>query len=113
MADKYKPLYEFSTHIGAACARKMRTFADLAEKLKMPVEDLMRQCNGKAPPSKALVKGSAKEVEIDESLQTVLPMRFERILARLAHRASRFLCPANSEFLVIPRRFRRLPVFGL
>jgi hypothetical protein len=33
----------------------------------MPVEDLMRQCNGKAPPSKALVKGLAKELEIDES----------------------------------------------
>jgi hypothetical protein len=29
---KYKPPYEFSTHIGAACARQMRTFQDLAEK---------------------------------------------------------------------------------
>jgi transcriptional regulator with XRE-family HTH domain len=48
-------------------ARKMRTFVDLAEKLKMPVEDLMRQCNGKAPPSKALVKGLAKELDIDEA----------------------------------------------
>ena len=27
----------------------------------------MRQCNGKAPPSKALVKGLAKELDIDES----------------------------------------------
>ncbi len=45
----------------------MRTFADLAEKLKMPVEDLMRQCNGKVSPSKALVKGVAKELGIDES----------------------------------------------
>jgi predicted esterase len=53
----YKPPYEFSVHIGAACARKMRTFQDLAEKLQMPVEDLMRQCNGHAPPSKALVIG--------------------------------------------------------
>ena len=65
--SKYKPPYEFSTQIGAACARKMRTFVDLAEKLKMPVEDLMRQCNGKVSPSKALVKGLAKELEIDES----------------------------------------------
>jgi hypothetical protein len=40
-------------HIGAACTKQFRTFADLAEKLKMPVEDLMRQCNGKVPPSKA------------------------------------------------------------
>jgi hypothetical protein len=46
----------------------MRTFADLAEKLKMPVEDLMRQANGHASPSKALVKGLAKELGIDESL---------------------------------------------
>ena len=52
MPDKYKPPYEFSMHIGAAFARKMRTFVDLAEKLKMPVEDLMRQCNGKVSPSK-------------------------------------------------------------
>jgi hypothetical protein len=34
MPDKYKPLYPFSTHIGPACARQFRTFADLAEKLK-------------------------------------------------------------------------------
>jgi hypothetical protein len=33
----------------------------------MPVEDLMRQFNGKLPPSKALVKGLAKELDIDES----------------------------------------------
>jgi hypothetical protein len=45
----------------------MRTFADLAEKLKMPVEDLMRQCNGKVSPSKALVKGVAKELGVDET----------------------------------------------
>ena len=68
MPDKrYKPPYAFSTHIGATCARQMRTFQDLAEKLKMPVEDLMRQCNGHAPPSKAIVKGLAKELAIDES----------------------------------------------
>jgi transcriptional regulator with XRE-family HTH domain len=67
MPDKYKPPYQFSTQIGAACARQFRTFPDLAEKLKMDVTDLMRQCNGKAPPSKALVKGLAKELDIDES----------------------------------------------
>jgi transcriptional regulator with XRE-family HTH domain len=63
----YKPPYAFSVTTGENCARKMRTFADLAEKLKMPVEDLMRQCNGKVSPSKALVKGVAKELGIDES----------------------------------------------
>ena len=63
----YKPPYAFSVTIGENCARKMRTFVDLAEKLKMPVEDLMRQCNGKVSPSKALVKGLARELEIDES----------------------------------------------
>jgi hypothetical protein len=35
MPDKFKPPYEFSTHIGASCAQQMRTFPDLAEKLKM------------------------------------------------------------------------------
>jgi hypothetical protein len=49
------------------CARTMRTFTDVADNLKMPVEDLMRMCNGKVSPSKALVKGLAKELEIDES----------------------------------------------
>jgi hypothetical protein len=63
----YKPPYAFSVTIGETCARKMRTFSDLAERLKMPVEDLMRQCNGKAPPSKALVQGLAKELGLSES----------------------------------------------
>ena len=62
----YKPPYAFSVTIGENCARKMRTFVDLAEKLKMPVEDLMRQANGHASPSKALVKGLARELGIDE-----------------------------------------------
>jgi hypothetical protein len=31
------------------------------------VIDLMRQCNCKIPPSKALVKGLAKELDIEES----------------------------------------------
>jgi hypothetical protein len=62
-----KPPYAFSVTIGENCARKMRTFADLAEELKMPVEDLMRQCNSKVSPSKALIKGVAKELGIDES----------------------------------------------
>lgn len=50
-------LYQFSTHIGTACNKHSRTFADLAEKLKMDVTDLIRVCKAKAPPSKALVKG--------------------------------------------------------
>jgi hypothetical protein len=33
----------------------------------MDVTDLMRDCNGKAPPSKALIKGLARELAIDES----------------------------------------------
>jgi transcriptional regulator with XRE-family HTH domain len=60
--SKYKPPYEFCTHIGAACARP-----DLADKLGMDVTDLMTQCNGKVVPSKALIKGLAKELGIDES----------------------------------------------
>ena len=61
-------LYQFSTHIGTDCAKQFRTFADLAEKLKMDVTDLMRQCNAHALPPKALVKGLARELEINESL---------------------------------------------
>jgi hypothetical protein len=53
--------------IGAAYATQIPTFADLAEKLGMDVRDLMRQCNAKAPPSRALVKGLAQELDIDES----------------------------------------------
>lgn len=49
------------------CNGKMRNFIDLAEKLKMDVTDLMRQCNGHAYPSKALVKGLARELDINES----------------------------------------------
>jgi ribosome-binding protein aMBF1 (putative translation factor) len=63
----YKPPYAFSVCIGEACNRKMRNFVDLAEKLKMDVTDLMRQCNGHAPPSKALVKGLARELGLNES----------------------------------------------
>jgi ribosome-binding protein aMBF1 (putative translation factor) len=69
MPDKpYKPPYAFSTTIGECLTRKMLSFYELAEKLKMPIEDLMRQCNGKMAPTKALVKGLAKELGIDEAL---------------------------------------------
>jgi hypothetical protein len=44
----------------------MRTFVDLAEKLRMPLEDLMLECNGKTPPTKALVKGLARELDISD-----------------------------------------------
>jgi ribosome-binding protein aMBF1 (putative translation factor) len=64
--DKYKPPYAFSVTIGETCNRKMRTFVDLAEKLKMDVTDLMRQCNGKTHPGKALVKGLSRELDINE-----------------------------------------------
>jgi hypothetical protein len=33
----------------------------------MDLTDLMRQCNAKTPPSKALVKDLARELDIDES----------------------------------------------
>lgn len=45
----------------------MLSFSDLADRLKMDVHELMRQCNAKAPPSKALVKGLAREPDINES----------------------------------------------
>ena len=64
--NPYRPPYAFSVTIGETCTRKMRTFQDLADKLKMDVTDLMRQCNSHAPPSKALVKGLARELGITE-----------------------------------------------
>ena len=66
----------------------MRTSADLAEKLNMDVTDLMRQCNGKVSAAKALVKGLAKELAIDESYLNRLAKRFGGILGRLVARSS-------------------------
>jgi hypothetical protein len=54
-------------HIGAACAKQSRTFVDLAEKLKIPVESLISSATGKPRHPRPLVKGLAKEPEIDES----------------------------------------------
>jgi hypothetical protein len=54
------PPYTFSTHIGAAAARKMRNFHDLAAKLNMDVADLMEQCNARKPPSKAVEGAGAR-----------------------------------------------------
>jgi hypothetical protein len=36
------------------------------QKLKMDALDLMRQCNAKAPPSRALVKSLPRELDISE-----------------------------------------------
>jgi hypothetical protein len=85
----YKPPYTFSVCIEEACAKQMRTFPDLAEKLKMDVTDLMRQCNAHAPPSKAskaLVKGLERELDISESF-----------LDRLAEEVRRGLNPLNED----------------
>jgi hypothetical protein len=54
--------YTFSTRIGEACAKQFRTFADLAEKLNMDVTDLMRECNGKVSPSKALARKEIRDL---------------------------------------------------
>ena len=59
-----------------------RTFPDLAEKLGMDVADLMRQCNAKAPPSKALVKGMARELKIDEGFLEKLAEEVRKDLGR-------------------------------
>ena len=67
-ATNEPPRYQFSTHIGTACNKHTRTCVDLAEKLKMPVNELMSQCNAHAPPSKALVKGLARELDLSEPM---------------------------------------------
>ena len=58
--------YPFSAIIGECLIRKMMSFYELAEKLKMVVGQLMKECNGHALPSKALVKGVSKELGMDE-----------------------------------------------
>jgi hypothetical protein len=76
-------LYSFSTTIGEACAQAVHpTFQDLADKLKMDVTDLTKQCNAKTPPTRALVKGVAKQLGMDEGL-----------LERLAEEVRRDLGP--------------------
>jgi hypothetical protein len=47
----------------------------------MDVTDLMRLCNGQAPPSKALVKGLAKKLDIDESFLNRLAEEVRKDLA--------------------------------
>jgi hypothetical protein len=49
--------------VAGGCER----FQDLAEKLKMDVTDLMRQCNGKTAPTRALVKPWQRNWTFDES----------------------------------------------
>jgi hypothetical protein len=68
-------LYDWSVTIGTACNRRSRTFVDLAEKLKMDVHQLMKECNGHAPPSRALVKGLAKELDLIESMLDSWPKK--------------------------------------
>ena len=53
--------------------------AESAEKLKMNVLDLMRQCNGQAPPSKALVKGPRVSWTSPSHSLRSWPKRFGRI----------------------------------
>lgn len=74
-------LYAWSTTIGTACNQKSRTFVDLAERLKMDVHQLMRECNGYAPPSKALVKALARELDLSESMLDRLAEEVRRDLA--------------------------------
>jgi hypothetical protein len=58
-------LYSFSTTVGASCARQFISFQDLVDKLKLDVHALMKQYNAKTPPTRALVKGLARELKID------------------------------------------------
>jgi len=60
----------------------------------MDVTDLMRQCNGKVPPSKALVKGLAKELDIDESFLNRLAEQVRGSAFRLLPRFLDFNLPS-------------------
>jgi hypothetical protein len=72
----YKPPYAFSVTIGETCARKLRTFQDLADKLKMDVTDLMRQANGHTSPSKAVVKAWQRSSRLMSHTWRSLPRLF-------------------------------------
>jgi hypothetical protein len=58
--------YTFSIRIGSSCDRQVRNFFDLANALNVQVREVVLQCNGYAPPSKVLVQGLARELDIDE-----------------------------------------------
>jgi hypothetical protein len=58
-------LYAFSTHIGTACPKQMRTYADLAEKLSLT----------------GPIKGLARELDITESFLDKLVEEVRRDLA--------------------------------
>jgi hypothetical protein len=73
--------YQFCTHIGSAATKQMRSFIDLAQKLKMPLGELILQCKGMETPSKALVKGLARELDIKESFLIKLADEVRRDLA--------------------------------
>jgi transcriptional regulator with XRE-family HTH domain len=47
----------------------------------MDVHQLMRECNGKASPSRALIKGLARELDITESFLDKLAEEVRRDLA--------------------------------
>ena len=61
----------------------------------MDVTDLMRQCNGKVSPSKALVKGLARELDIDESFLNRLAVEVCKDIGWLGGEAIR-RCPLIS-----------------
>jgi hypothetical protein len=85
MRDEPK-LYLFSTVIATARSRQMRSFIDLAAKLKMPLGELMLQCNGKEAPSKALVKGLARELGVGESYLEKLAEEVRKEFGKAANR---------------------------
>jgi transcriptional regulator with XRE-family HTH domain len=60
-------VYEFSKHIGALCVTRDTNVHKLGAKLGVDPTELLRMINGKVMPTKALVKGLAKELDIDES----------------------------------------------
>jgi hypothetical protein len=64
----------------------------------MDVTDLMRQCNAKAPPSKFLVKGLARELNISESFLEKLAEEIPKDLGRNSRHGRCQACERDPDY---------------
>jgi transcriptional regulator with XRE-family HTH domain len=57
---------EFTKFVGAMCARKMLNVYQLGQRLGVDPGELLDMVNGRKSPTKAVVRGLAKELDVDE-----------------------------------------------
>jgi hypothetical protein len=65
-------VYEFSRHICALCATRGTDVFRLGSKLGIDPIELLQMINGKAVPTRAAIRGLAKELHSNVSLLTKL-----------------------------------------